>query len=153
MKKYNILKLLFVLLLVQACSNSKTKSEHGNILNNNLTSIENIKSNDNSKDIIFLQTIYFDFNSYDLTYEAKSNLKLLIKYLLQDQNKYKTIILTGYCDQVGSDNYNYDLGLKRTEETKQYLIKNNIDGNRIKIISIGKDKEKNERKVVININN
>lgn len=152
MKKDKILKLLFIFLLVQACSNPKTKSEHNNILNGNLTSIEDVKSNNNPNDIIFLQTVYFDFNSYDLTYEAKSNLKLLVKYLLQDQNKYKTIILTGYCDQVGSDNYNYDLGLKRAEEAKQYLIKNGVDGNRIKIISIGKDRENNERKVMININ-
>ena len=107
----------------------------------------NAKADNIKNDIIFLKTIYFDFDSYELTYKSKQNLDLLIQYLLK--NKDKSITLSGYCDNIGEKNYNYNLGLKRAKETMNYLNKYGIEKSRIKIISYGK---KFERKVIININ-
>ena len=48
-----------------------------------------------------------------------------------------TITLAGHTDGVGSQAYNYNLGLKRAEFIKSILLKNNISETKIIIISFG----------------
>ncbi len=157
MKKNYILKSIAILLILSSCSSNRNINKNINdniIINNNGSNNKTNKSIEedysyNINDIIFLKTIYFDFESHELTSEAKRNLNLLIKYLTQENNKDKTILLSGYCDNVGTENYNYKLGLKRAKTTKEYLINKGINEKRIKTISYGK--RDNERKVEINI--
>lgn len=160
MKKNYILKSITILLILSSCSSNRNISKNINdtvIMNNNGSNDNNNKINKSIEedysysrnDIIFLKTIYFDFESYKLTSEAKRNLNLLIKYLTQENNKDKTILLSGHCDNVGTEKYNYKLGLKRTKTAKEYLINKGINEKRIKTISYGK--RDNERKVEIDI--
>ena len=48
------------------------------------------------------------------------------------------IQIEGHTDSIGSDEYNFALGLKRANSVKEYLIKNNIPNNILKIKSFGK---------------
>ena len=69
-----------------------------------LTEIENI--------------IYFDFDSADLTEEAKANLRQIAPKLL---NSDRNITVVGHADERGSHEYNMDLGRRRAEAVKQFL--------------------------------
>ncbi len=142
MKKYILNSVLLLLFLNPnfGCAN--------NIINTNTT---NVSMNSSRNDIMFLKTMYFDFDSYELTLETKQNLDLLLKYLLKNNNKNKTIVLSGYCDNIGTYEYNYNLGLKRVIAVKDYLLEQGVEQNRISMISFGNKKEF-ERKVTISIN-
>lgn len=79
---------------------------------------------------IFAQTgfnVNFDFNKYSLTPEATSKLDSF----LSSQKKPVQVKLFGYCDNVGSDQYNDNLSNKRTAVVKEYLIKNGFSSNDI----------------------
>ena len=48
-----------------------------------------------------------------------------------------TVIVIGHTDSQGNDNYNQNLSLQRAQAVKDWLVKNNIDSARIKVIGKG----------------
>lgn len=62
------------------------------------------------------ETILFDFDSFILTDESKS----ILSRLCSDAN-CKTVSIVGACCPIGTDEYNYDLGMKRAESVRLYL--------------------------------
>jgi outer membrane protein OmpA-like peptidoglycan-associated protein len=51
------------------------------------------------------------------------------------------LLLTGNTDELGSDDYNLQLGLQRAEEVKAYLIVKGINANRLETASNGNRKQ------------
>lgn len=49
-----------------------------------------------------------------------------------------TVIVAGHTDEVGNDKYNLDLGRRRAEAVRDYLVQQKIPANRIKVHSFGK---------------
>ena len=47
------------------------------------------------------------------------------------------IKLEGNCDEWGSDEYNYALGLKRAKATKDALVADGVDAKKIVMVSFG----------------
>jgi peptidoglycan-associated lipoprotein len=82
--------------------------------------------------------VYFGFDEYSLTGDAKDALKLQADWLKQDTEI--DIIIEGHCDERGTKEYNYALGARRANAVKQYLIKKGISSRRLKTVSYGKDK-------------
>jgi len=81
-----------------------------------------------------LSSIYFDFDKYTI----REDMQLVLKAnstLVQN----KTIKLEGNCDEFGSDEYNYALGLKRSKSVKQALIGLGIRADAINMISLGEN--------------
>ncbi|MFY8128281.1 MAG: OmpA family protein [Chitinophagaceae bacterium] len=66
-------------------------------------------------------TIYFNYNSSQLTSDAKLILKSIAAI---DTNSYKLteIKLAAHCDQIGSYSYNDNLSKQRALSVKQYLV-------------------------------
>ncbi|HJV34040.1 peptidoglycan-associated lipoprotein Pal [Geomonas sp.] len=85
-----------------------------------------------------LQKIYFNFDSANLSEQARNN---LVKNadLLRKSEKAK-VRIEGNCDERGSDDYNLALGEKRAKEAKQYLVGLGISGDRLSTVSYGKEK-------------
>ncbi len=88
---------------------------------------------------ILLKSIHFDFDAFTLTEEnlafsAENSKK--INDISQKDNTFK-IKLEGNCDEWGSDEYNYALGLKRSMAVKTDLIKRGIAEDKIVIVSYG----------------
>ena len=81
--------------------------------------------------------VYYAFNSYVLSEEAKSHLKKQAEWLLGHPTV--TISIDGYCDKKGNKGYNLMLGFKRAETAKQFLVFQGIDVFRITVNSSGKD--------------
>ncbi len=84
-----------------------------------------------------LERIHFDFDQYVLTDEAKA---ILAKDagLLRAAPAVK-VLIEGYCDERGSDEYNLALGEKRALATKNYLVSLGVEADRLSVISYGEE--------------
>jgi len=86
--------------------------------------------------------IYFAFDTYKLTSEDVDTLHSNVQLVkadaeaMQIANKY-SLKLEGNCDEWGSDEYNFALGLKRAKAVKDELISEGIDSSRITTVSYG----------------
>ena len=82
-------------------------------------------------------TIYYDFDSADLTEAARS--LLLAKVPVMQATPQIHIRITGNTDSRGSSEYNLALGLRRAAEAKAFLVNNGIDASRLTITSMGSE--------------
>lgn len=84
------------------------------------------------------EDIYFAFDSYELTEEAKRILDAKAKFL----KRYPLVTLTieGHCDERGTNEYNLALGERRAHSVWQYLVNLGVDPNRMSTISYGEEK-------------
>jgi peptidoglycan-associated lipoprotein len=92
----------------------------------------------NGKKIV-LKSIHFPFDKFTLSDEMRKIAKenyAKINPLVLDNDSLK-IQLEGNCDEWGSDEYNYALGLKRAKAVKDTLINDGIPSDRIKLVTFG----------------
>ena len=68
--------------------------------------------------------IYFDSGKDALTLVSTETLDSLINKISSKNNF--TISISGYCDSIGNDKYNYDLSLKRSHSVGKYFFNKNI---------------------------
>lgn len=97
------------------------------------------------------ESVYFGFNRSDLSNEARTVLNLYAQELkIQGKNIY--VEIQGHTDNIGTDNYNYTLGLSRAERVMHYLRREHgIPLHRMNTISYGEsmpvvDNEKPENR-------
>jgi outer membrane protein OmpA-like peptidoglycan-associated protein len=79
---------------------------------------------------------YFTYNSEKITRRNFST-KLFRKISVQIKQPGSRVLLTGYSDDIGSEEYNIRLGMKRAEKIKNYLVKKGIPADAIEISSKG----------------
>jgi peptidoglycan-associated lipoprotein len=96
----------------------------------NLTEEEQFKAS--------VQDIFFDYDSYDVRSDASGALSKSAAYLAQHPNI--KVLIGGYCDERGSNEYNLTLGQSRANSAKQALAQAGIAENRIRVVSYGKEK-------------
>jgi peptidoglycan-associated lipoprotein len=82
--------------------------------------------------------IHFDFDRYKIRIDDTLYLKVTAKELENDSTL--KILIQGYCDPIGTEQYNYKLGLRRANSARDYLIRLGISQKRIEAISLGKEK-------------
>ncbi len=88
---------------------------------------------------ITLQNIFFEYNSTLLdTISSGAELKKLLRLL--NDNPQISIRISGYTDNIGSEDYNLRLSQKRAKAVYDYLISKNIDKNRLEYIGYGETK-------------
>ena len=103
-------------------------------------------------------TVYFDFDSPELTLEATQELDQAVKHL--QLNPSKVMIVEGHGDQRGTREYNLALGAKRASSVSDFFVANGIDVLRIRQVSFGKEQpteigsnaaawSKNKRTVIV----
>jgi peptidoglycan-associated lipoprotein len=85
-----------------------------------------------------VQDVFFDYDAYDIRPDAQATLSKDADYLVR--NPGIKIVIGGYCDERGSDEYNLALGQNRAQATKSALVTAGVAGDRIRIISYGKEK-------------
>ncbi|MFN3567802.1 MAG: peptidoglycan-associated lipoprotein Pal [Caldimicrobium sp.] len=85
-----------------------------------------------------LYAIFFDFDDYSIRADMWDRIRENVKFLLERPNL--VVELQGNCDERGTNEYNYALGMKRALAVKNVLIKLGIDENRIQVISFGEEK-------------
>jgi peptidoglycan-associated lipoprotein len=80
--------------------------------------------------------IYFAFDSYSISSVEMAKVQSLASAMRNFKN---SIIIAGFTDERGTDEYNRGLGERRAQAVRNALIALGIDGNRIQTVSFGKE--------------
>ena len=82
--------------------------------------------------------VFFESDQTDLTPRAQATLDGQARWL-QQYNR-GAITVEGHADERGTREYNFALGSRRAESTKEYLVARGISPERIRITSYGKER-------------
>lgn len=85
-----------------------------------------------------VQDIFFDYDTADIRSDAQATLSKDASYL--NSHPDIKIVIGGYCDERGSDEYNLALGQNRANAAKNALVTDGVAASRIRVISYGKEK-------------
>jgi len=97
-----------------------------------------------------LGTIHFDFDKSDIRPGDATILQGNYNQLKMAPKAQVTI--EGYCDPIGTSEYNMALGMRRAESAKAYLVKLGADMNMFSTISYGEEKLVTQDKAQFELN-
>ena len=80
------------------------------------------------------KSIYFGFADYSISSNMENNMNQNIGTANASSSKMK---IEGNCDEFGTDEYNYALGLKRAKAVKDSIAAQGIDTSRMVLVSFG----------------
>lgn len=82
--------------------------------------------------------IFFDTDRSDLTDTARNTLMRQVQWLQQ----YPTVnlLISGNCDERGTEEYNLGLGQRRAVTDANFLVAQGVSASRLQTISYGKDR-------------
>lgn len=139
--RYSIRNVLLVILatfLLSACATKTTKKiETSQITGDTYTGEETVK---------YLATgvpdrVFFATNKSVLTTASRDTLRKQAAWLRE--NKDINVTVEGHADERGTREYNLALGERRANAAKDYLMTYGISGNRVSVISYGKERPVN----------
>ena len=135
-----ILFILLLNLLTVSCSTLKGMSndiEGGfDIVSKN---IDRDAGGSDSGSIEGLSTVYFPYDSSDLSFATRRALRKNAKWI-KNNNKASRIELEGHCDPMGSEAYNIGLGLRRAQSVKTFLMSLGVPASSFSIVSYGEER-------------
>jgi len=102
------------------------------------SSVNSVQSDIDGK-VVLLESVHFGFDKYNLSDDMREITTanyVKIDETIQSYSDLK-IKLEGNSDEWGSDEYNYALGLKRAKVTKDALVADGVDADRIVMVSFG----------------
>ena len=82
--------------------------------------------------------VFFSYDSYDLTAEARTILERQAAWLRQYPNV--RVLVAGNCDERGTREYNLALGARRASAARDYLASLGVAPNRMETVSYGKER-------------
>jgi peptidoglycan-associated lipoprotein len=85
-----------------------------------------------------VQDAFFDYDTDAIRSDAQATLSRDASYLVSHPDV--RVVIGGYCDERGSDEYNLALGQKRADSAKNTLVTAGVAATRIRVISYGKEK-------------
>ncbi len=95
-----------------------------------------------------LSSIYFEFDQYYIPIDLQPKIQENASILNSPEAREFSIKIEGNCDEWGTDEYNYALGLKRAKSVKDALSALGVSSDRMSLVSYGESKpvcfEKNE---------
>ena len=84
-----------------------------------------------------VKNVYFDFDKFNIKSDMQPVVSSNAGIFNQADAQSLTIKVEGNCDEWGTDEYNYALGLKRAKATKDALVKQGVLADRITVVSYG----------------
>jgi peptidoglycan-associated lipoprotein len=85
-----------------------------------------------------VQDAFFDYDTYDIRGDAQAVLAKDASFLVAHPDI--KVLIGGYCDERGSNEYNLALGQNRADAAKNALVTAGVAANRIRVVSYGKEK-------------
>ncbi|HXE17308.1 MAG TPA: peptidoglycan-associated lipoprotein Pal [Stellaceae bacterium] len=135
-----IVSVFAAVLLVAACSNNETPPPATGGAGANAGSTMSAAVPGSKQD--FQQNVgdrvFFEFNESNITPEGRATLQKQADWLKRYSNV--TITVEGHCDDRGTREYNLALGNRRAAAVKRTLVALGVPGNRIAVISYGKER-------------
>ena len=83
-------------------------------------------------------TIYFDFDSYAIRPDSRSELDAKVPALRANPNL--RVLIVGHTDERGSTEYNLALGMRRGEAAREYLVNLGFAPERFEVTSYGEER-------------
>jgi peptidoglycan-associated lipoprotein len=99
------------------------------------------KKDDVTEEELFRRTvkdIFFSYDNADIRKDEDALVQTDAQFLAAHPSM--RLVIEGHCDERGSEDYNMVLGQSRASRVREALIKQGISGDRIKLISLGKEK-------------
>lgn len=84
-----------------------------------------------------MKAIYFGYDKADIRQDQISSADFDVNYL--KSNADIKVYITGHCDERGSVEYNFNLGMRRAAAVRDYFVKKGVPAARIEIGSKGKE--------------
>ncbi len=84
-----------------------------------------------------LVDVYFDFDRYNLTASSENRIARNAQAIRQLPGA--SVIVSGYCDERGTTEYNLALGAKRANSVKNALIAQGVPAANIRTVSYGEE--------------
>ena len=84
-----------------------------------------------------LKDIFFEYDRYDLTSDARTILRANADWLKSNPNT--RVEIEGHCDERGTNEYNLALGAKRAQSAREYLTTLGVASTRLSTISYGEE--------------
>jgi len=81
------------------------------------------------------QSIYFDFGDYSISSSMENTISRNVN--VASNINGRRIKIEGNCDEFGTDEYNYALGLKRAKSVKDSMSSQGIDTSKMLMVSFG----------------
>ena len=83
-----------------------------------------------------LGSVYFDFDKFSIKPAMQAKIDANSEVIKKVSDTYG-VKLEGNCDEWGSDEYNFALGLKRASAVKKALVAEGADASKISMVSYG----------------
>ena len=91
-----------------------------------------------AKEMFLNEDIHFEFDSSALLSDAQEILQKKAEWLRNNTNV--RVVIEGYCDERGTNEYNLALGDRRATSAKTFLVDLGIKASRITTISYGEER-------------
>jgi peptidoglycan-associated lipoprotein len=114
---------------LQSPADAFVMNNENNQNQNDSETIELIKSK--------IKSIYFEFDKFSIREDMLGTINQNVKLVNSESAIKYSVVVEGNCDEWGTDEYNYALGLKRAQIIKEALISEGVAENRISVLSYG----------------
>ena len=81
--------------------------------------------------------VFFEFDSAQISKEAADIIDANISVFEKNKDRIEFILIFGFCDVRGTEEYNLSLGKKRADEIKRYMIGKGVSPEMLNSISKG----------------
>jgi peptidoglycan-associated lipoprotein len=121
-----------------ASQNESVNTENANVEEETLggTTVNAENANEEFAKKLSSIVIYFDFDKYNIRPDQWPKVKKLAELIKNNPGNF-TVRIEGNCDEWGTEEYNYALGLKRANSVKNALIKLGVNPKKLTVISYG----------------
>ena len=124
-------------IMLSACATQKKQTSTGLISNDVYTGTETVKYLANG----VADRVFFATNKSTLTTASRDTLRKQAAFMRKKSDL--TFSIEGHADERGTREYNLALGERRANAVKDYLMTYGISGNRLSVISYGKERPVN----------
>ena len=141
MKKVVLASVAVATLLLSGCS-SKNPEVDMNANSNQSADSNSMSDADRLAALIAniesqVKSVYFDFDKFNIKGDMQSAINTNAGLFNQSEAQALSVKVEGNCDEWGTDEYNYALGLKRAKAAKDALVKQGVAADRITVVSYG----------------